>query len=120
MVLFRVASDRQPAIVLKGETLYSGMGCLEAVGDELLNLFKYLRSKLFNNNHLKTVRSSCSGGDLNPPLGFYFPLFSMSFAREFPSGWQSVEGSGIKIAVFFVVKLLTKFSCVLAIVCLPQ
>jgi hypothetical protein len=40
------------------------------------------------------------GGDLNPPLGFYFPLFSMSFAREFPSGWQSVEGSGIKIVVF--------------------
>jgi len=42
----------------------------------------------------------CSGRDLNPPLGFYFPLFSMSFAREFPSGWQSVEGSGIKIVVF--------------------
>src|ERR1700733_4232083 len=40
------------------------------------------------------------GGDLNLPLGFYFPLFSMSFAREFPSGWQSVERSGIKIVVF--------------------
>ena len=42
----------------------------------------------------------CSVGDLNPPLGFYFPLFSMSFAREFPSGWKSVERSGIKIVVF--------------------
>jgi hypothetical protein len=39
-------------------------------------------------------------GDLNPPLGFCFPLFSMSFAREFPSGWKSVERSGIKIVVF--------------------
>jgi hypothetical protein len=41
-----------------------------------------------------------AGGDLNPPLGFYFPLFSTSFAREFPSGWQSVERSGIKTVVF--------------------
>ena len=41
----------------------------------------------------------CSGGDLNPPLGFYFPLFSMSFAREFPSGWKSVEMSGSKCVV---------------------
>jgi hypothetical protein len=29
---------------------------------------------------------SSSVGDLNPPLGFYFLLFSMSCAREFPSG----------------------------------
>jgi hypothetical protein len=40
------------------------------------------------------------GGDLNPILGFCFPLFSMSFAREFPSGWNSVERSGIKTVVF--------------------
>jgi hypothetical protein len=26
----------------------------------------------------------CSGGDLNPILGFYFPLFSMVFPEEFP------------------------------------
>jgi hypothetical protein len=43
---------------------------------------------------------SLLGGDLNPPLGFYFPLFSMGFPREFPSGWKSVERSGIKIVVF--------------------
>ena len=28
----------------------------------------------------------CSGGDLNPTLGFYFPLFSRCFPGEFPSG----------------------------------
>jgi hypothetical protein len=33
-------------------------------------------------------------------LGFYFPLFSMSFAREFPSGWKTTESSGNKIVVF--------------------
>jgi hypothetical protein len=33
------------------------------------------------------------GGDLNPILGFYFPLFSMVFPREFPSG---VENYGIE------------------------
>jgi hypothetical protein len=28
----------------------------------------------------------CSVGDLNPIFGFYFPLFSMCFPGEFPSG----------------------------------
>jgi hypothetical protein len=28
----------------------------------------------------------CSGGDLNPLSGFCFPLFSMVFPWEFPSG----------------------------------
>ena len=28
----------------------------------------------------------CSGGDLNPILGFCFPLFSRCFPGEFPSG----------------------------------
>jgi hypothetical protein len=41
------------------------------------------------------------GGDLNPILGFCFPLFSMGFPREFPSGWKSVESSGSKSLVFF-------------------
>ena len=43
----------------------------------------------------------CSGGDLNPILGFYFPLFSRFFAREFPSRWKSAESSGSKSLVFF-------------------
>jgi hypothetical protein len=51
----------------------------------------------------------CSGGDLNPVLGFCFPLFSMSFAREFPSGWKSVERSGIKIVVFLSSNYLQSF-----------
>jgi len=41
----------------------------------------------------------CSGGDLNPFLGFCFPLFSMVFPREFPSGWKTTESSGKKIVV---------------------
>jgi hypothetical protein len=45
------------------------------------------------------VGNSARGG-LEPALGFYFPPFSMSFAREFTSGWKSVERSGIKIVVF--------------------
>jgi hypothetical protein len=39
--------------------------------------------------------------DLNPILGFCFPLFSMVFPGEFPSGWKSVESSGSKSLVFF-------------------
>ena len=38
----------------------------------------------------------CSVGDLNPILGFYFPLFSMVFPGEFPSGQKPVEVSGSK------------------------
>jgi hypothetical protein len=45
---------------------------------------------------------------LNPILGFYFPLFSRVFPREFPSGWKTAESSGKKI----VVSLRTKFSAV--------
>ena len=36
----------------------------------------------------------CSEGDLNPILGFCFPLFSMVFPGEFPSGEKTAEGSG--------------------------
>jgi hypothetical protein len=43
----------------------------------------------------------CSVGDLNPILGFYFPLFSRCFPREFPSRWKSAESSGSKGLVFF-------------------
>ena len=43
----------------------------------------------------------CSGGDLNPILGFCFPLVSMCFPWEFPSGWKTVESSGSKSLVFF-------------------
>jgi hypothetical protein len=46
---------------------------------------------------------------LNPPLGFYFPLFSMSFAREFPSGWKSAERSRSKIVVFLYSDYLQSF-----------
>ena len=56
---------------------------------------KYLRARTLGGTPF------CSGGDLNPPLGFYFPLFSMSFARQFPSGWKTTESSGNKIVVFF-------------------
>jgi hypothetical protein len=52
------------------------------------------------------------GGDLNPPLGFYFPLFSMSFAREFPSGWKTTESSGNKIVVNCSQSTYKIFSCV--------
>ena len=52
------------------------------------------------NDELQFNWASLLGGDLNPPLGFYFPLFSMSFAREFPSGWKTTESSGNKIVVF--------------------
>ena len=38
------------------------------------------------------------GGDLNPILGFYFPLFSMVFPRELPSGWKIADFSGSKTA----------------------
>jgi hypothetical protein len=41
----------------------------------------------------------CSVGDLNPILGFCFPLFSMSFGRELPSEWKTKESSGNKIVV---------------------
>jgi hypothetical protein len=39
------------------------------------------------------------GGDLNPFLGFCFPLFSMVFPWEFLSGWKTAESSGKKIVV---------------------
>jgi hypothetical protein len=39
------------------------------------------------------------GGDLNPILGFCFPLFSRVFPGEFPSAWKTVEGSGRKSVV---------------------
>jgi len=55
--------------------------------------------KPFKNNHLNAA-SSARGG-LNPILGFYFPLFSMVFPREFPSGWKTAESSGSKSLVFF-------------------
>jgi len=42
--------------------------------------------------------ASLLGGDLNPILGFCFPLFSRRFPWEFPSGWKSAESSGSKIA----------------------
>jgi hypothetical protein len=38
------------------------------------------------------------GGDLNPNLGFYFPLFSMVFPRRLPSGWKMADFSGSKTA----------------------
>src|SRR6516164_6135792 len=39
----------------------------------------------------------CSGGDLNPLSGFCFPLFSMVFPGEFPSGEKTAEGSGSEV-----------------------
>ena len=39
------------------------------------------------------------GGGLEPRFRVYFPLFSASFAREFPSGWKTTESSGNKIVV---------------------
>jgi hypothetical protein len=60
------------------------------------------------------------GGGLEPAFRV---LFSAIF-HEFRSGISiGVENYGIERkqnCSFFVVKLLTKFSCVLAIVCLPQ
>ena len=51
-------------------------------------------------------------GDLNPPLGFFSPIF-----HEFRSGISiGVEICGTEWnqnCSFFVIKLLTKFSCVL-------
>jgi hypothetical protein len=41
--------------------------------------------KSFINNYLDVI-FLCSGGDLNPILGFCFPLFSRVFPGEFPSG----------------------------------
>jgi hypothetical protein len=49
------------------------------------------------------------GGDLNPPLGLYFPLLSVSFAREFPPGWKTTESSGNKIVVFLSSVYLQSF-----------
>jgi hypothetical protein len=40
------------------------------------------------------------GGGLEPAFRVLFSAFSISFAREFPSGWKSVERSGKKIVVF--------------------
>ena len=57
----------------------------------------------------------CSGGDLNPILGYCFPLFSMVFPRKLPSG---VENGGfwrkqnccklLQVYVHFVCGLLIK------------
>ena len=60
------------------------------------------------------------GGDLNPILGFYFPLFSMVFPQGIAIRVEICGREWNQKCSFFVVKLLTKFSCVLAIVCLPQ
>ena len=49
----------------------------------------------------RQANSRLLGGDLNPIVGFCFPLFSMVFAGEFPSGWKSMESTGSKSLVFF-------------------
>ena len=54
--------------------------------------------KFLKNNYLR--RDSLLGGDLNPILGFCFPLFSRVFLGEFPSGWKTTESSGNKSVVF--------------------
>ena len=38
----------------------------------------------------------CSVGDLNPILGFHFPLFSTHCPGKLPLGWKTVESSGSK------------------------
>jgi hypothetical protein len=62
---------------------------------------KRLMSEVFEFKPLKSgvQWNYVLGGDLNPFLGFYFPLFSMVFPWEFPSGWKTTESSGKKIVV---------------------
>jgi hypothetical protein len=39
-----------------------------------------------------------AGGDLNPVLGFCFPLFSIALPRKLPSVWKTAEAAGSKTA----------------------
>ena len=55
------------------------------MGVDILDLPSVLEHKFFKNNNLQ-IGLLCSGGDLNPILGFCFPLFSMVFPRKLPSG----------------------------------
>src|ERR1700741_2888298 len=57
----------------------------------------------------------CSGGDLNPILGFCFPLFFRVFPWGIPSGEKTMESSGSKS----LVNPRTCFMCVLIIFYLP-
>ena len=45
---------------------------------EILNPSKLIRMQVIQKQLLKAGHL-CSGGDLNPVSGFYFPLFSMEF-----------------------------------------
>jgi hypothetical protein len=52
------------------------------------------------------------GGDLNPPSGFYFPLFSMVFPWEISIRVAICGKEWNQNCSFFVVDLRTNFLCV--------
>jgi hypothetical protein len=51
-------------------------------------------------------------GDLNPLSGFYFPLFSMMFPWEFPSGYKAVDSRGRKTVAFCGGSTYKVFICI--------
>ena len=57
------------------------------------------------------------GGDLNPILGFCFPLFSMVFPGSFHQGRNLWKWAEAKVWSF-VADLPTNFLCVLIVLCL--
>jgi len=61
---------------------------------------------------LETTGRGYFGGDLNPILGFCFPLFSRLLPWKFPSGWKTTESSGDKIVVNCSQSTYKIFSCV--------
>ena len=70
-----------------------------------------LEHKLFNRNHLK-VGSSARGG-LEPAFWVLFSAIFHEFRSEISTRVEICGKEGNQNCSFFVVKLLTKFSCVL-------